>query len=395
MRTHNRCVRTLTLLGLLPLLSACSDGVQAGDLDGEELASRRASRWVQLGGSLNPDPTDYVSAPALLPTRRVHPALAFSSTDPISGEEETRVLRWQGSGWEPVGEPLDGAGPALDGDGPHRLYACTGGGPSVRRWDGTSWAALGGDISEETGYRGTRYQVSGCSDLLLDRSAAPLVVWTADVGAKAHAVYAARWDAQRQRWEGLGPSSLGVRAPTARAAIDPRDRLYVATYSPGGSYGGGATTRVWRWSRGAWTQLGGDLPDTSDPTIAVHENSAYLALHDNPSGELRVLQWQRGAWRSLPSLSSGSQPALAFTASGRPVLGYVDPSVPAALRVDTLERGVWVHTGPGVSDVNDQIVGALDLSLDRSGRPMLAWSEQDADGARSHLRVKRYSLPLP
>lgn len=70
--------------------------------------------------------------------------------------------------------------------------------------------------------------------------------------SKANAVYAARWNRQQERWEGLGPGSIGGRATDVYVDIDVQDRLYVAAYSPGGSYGGGATTRVWRWSGSSW-----------------------------------------------------------------------------------------------------------------------------------------------
>ena len=58
------------------------------------------------------------------------------------------------------------------------------------------------------------------------------------------------------------------------------DRLYVATFTPGGSYGGGATTRVWSWDGATWIQLGADMPATADPVIAAGHCRLHLALED-------------------------------------------------------------------------------------------------------------------
>lgn len=391
---RNGSVSCVSLLSaLLAGLGACGGSPVGGD-ELELPAEQRAARWVPLGGDLNPDPAALLSKPSLTGDPRLEPVLGFSSTELDTGIDRTRILRWDSGGWVPLGGPLPEGGPSIGSDGQRRIVACTGGGPFVRRWNGSAWIALGGNISEETGYKGTRYSVGPCGGIVFAQGDTPLVVWSADVGAKANAVYAARWNQQSRKWDGLGPGNIGGRATSVYADIDSQDRLHIAAYTPGGSYGGGATTRVWRWNGSSFDQLGADMPDTDAPVIGVYEDTPYLALHDNPSGAIRVMRWQRDSWRALPSPGPGGSPALGFTESGKLIVAYVESGAPARLRVRYLTGSTWHNAGPNpVAETNGH-VDRLDLTVDGRGRPSLAWTEQDAQG-KSRLFVRRYSAALP
>lgn len=386
-----RCL--LAVSGLL-LLGSCAGPAAEEDDALESAVSSRSASWAPLGGNLSPSSAALVTMVSLAGDPRLQPVLAFSYIDSAQADK-TQVARWSGGDWVALGQPFAALGPSDASDSQRHPYVCVGGGgPFVHRWSGASWAALGGNISEETGYKGSRYQVDSCGGLVLDSTETPIVAWSADVGAKANLVYAARWNRQLQKWEGLGAGSIGGRATSAVLDIDARDRLYVAAYSPGGSYGGGATTRVWRFQGGTWTQLGQDMPGTDSPVIAVYENTAYLALSSHASTALRVLRWQEDSWLDLPSPGGGTLPALDFTPSGKLVLAYVDDGTPARLRVKYLSGGTWHSVGASVSDAAGESIGDLDLSLDARGRPCLAWHEQDASGNTSVL-VRRYGAALP
>lgn len=382
--------------GLL-VLCACGGSAAEGDDDLTLAVSRPAATWVPLGGNLSPDSAALVTALTLASDPRPEPVLALSTLEPATQVEHTVVLRWHDSGWAALGEPLPALGPSLALDRRRHEYVCTGGaGPFVSRWDGARWLALGGNIGEETGYKGGRYQVDRCGGIVIDGSGAPIVAWSADVGAKANVVYAARWNRSLHKWEGLGAGSIGGRATSAYLDIDAQDRLYVAAYSPGGSYGGGATTRVWRWSGSSWSQLGADLPGTDSPVVGVYEDAAYLALYDNASDGISVLRWHKGSWLALPSPGRGTLPALDFTPSGKPVIAYVegDPTTSALLQVKYLSDGVWRSAGTRVADATGQLIDNLELSLDSHGRPSIAWSLQDAQSGKSGVFVRRYEAAL-
>lgn len=384
-------------LGLFAVLSACG-GTSPEDATQDVLAlsaSARQAQWIPLGGDQNPTPSDSGTRISLAGDPRPNPVLAISIPDYVTFTERSKVSLWNSGAWTQLGEPLTGSGPSIGMDSRRRIFACTGGGPYVSRWDGSSWVALGGNISEETGYKGSRYAVYGCGGIVLDSSDTPIVVWSADVGAKANAVYAARWNSDVRKWEGLGEGAIYARATDANIDIDSRDRLYVTTYTPGGSYGGGATTRAWRWNGNRWRQLGADMPATANPVIAVYDNAPYLALHDNATGALQIMRWQHQSWVALPSPGAGDLPALDFTLSGKLVAAYATPDSTTPLQVQYFANGAWSAVGAGLSDAAGDYVGLLDLSIDSQGRPSVGWSQTDSTGSSTSLFVKRYSAALP
>lgn len=349
--------------------------------------------WHQLGGNLNPTPTSYVSAPALAVQGQHAPVLALSSPDPQTLEDTTRVLRWLGSQWQPVGPPLAHAFPRVVMDATGRLFVCAGRGPFVWRWTGARWAPLGGDISTETGYRTSRFGVDGCGGIVLSSSGEPIVTWTADQGAKVNFVYAARFSATRQRWEGLNGMVPSGRSGAVSLAIDDQDRPYVATYSAGGSYGGGNTTQAFRFDSPTWTALGPAMPDTEGPTLAVSGSRVFLALQARATGVISVLRWQGSEWSSLPSPGLGIPGALAVLDSGQPLLTYFEGAEPTVIRLKAFTGAAWDEAGV-VAAVDDPYPG-LALVRDGRGRPIVGIQSRSPSGTFYSVTIQRYSGAFP
>ncbi|MFO0580564.1 MAG: hypothetical protein U1A78_41865 [Polyangia bacterium] len=391
-------VLSALLLSAGACLVGCSGAAaeDEGSVEQESVSAHHASRWVLLGDSLNPAPEEEVAAlalsaaPALRPGAQ--PLVGFSTAS------QTRAFVLTGNRFKPLGEPLPGPSSALALGSRHDIYACTAdtylGGPFVHRWDGSRWRPVGGDISVETGYARPapqRYVLQGCGDIVL-AGAVPVVAWSALVGAKAHAAYVARFNAQQGRWEGLEPGISG-RNPDVALAVDEAGPLHAVTFSPGGSYAGGNTTRVWRFGASGWSQLGSDLPDTTEPRLATRDHALYLALGrvGSASGVMQVLRWQGGAWRELPSPGEGSVRSLALTDTGRPLVAFTDLGVPARLRVSRFADGAWRELGSGVADVNRPGLGVV-LDLDARDRPVVLFSDSVQEGStqRYDVQVARY-----
>lgn len=391
------------LSALLLTAGACLAGC-AGAAPGEEetveqesVDAHRASRWVPLGGSLNPAPQEAVEALALAAS----PALR-SGAQPLVGlatPTDTRAFVLTGSRFQPLGEPLPGPSSAVALGSRREIYACTAdtysGGPFVHRWDGSRWSAVGGDISVETGYARPapqRYVLQGCGGIVL-AGEVPVVAWSALVGVKSHAAYVARFDTQRGRWEALEPGLSG-RNPDVSLTADEAGPLYAVTFSPGGSYAGGNTTRVWRFGASGWRQLGSDLSDTTEPRLAARDHGLYLALGrtGSASGAMQVLRWHGGSWRELPSPGPGSARSLSLTLRGRPLLAFTDPGAPTRLRVSYLAAGSWHELGSGVAEVSQPDLG-VSLDLDARERPLVLFSNPVQQGStqRYDVQVARYS----
>lgn len=362
----------------------------------ESVSAHHASSWVQLGGSLNPAPQEDVGALALAASPALRP-----SAQPLVGlstSTETRAFVLTGSRFKPLGEPLPGASSALALGSRRAIYACTAdtysGGPFVHRWDGTRWSAVGGDISVETGYARPapqRYVLQGCGGIVL-AGEVPVVAWSALVGVKSHAALVARFNAQSGRWEAMEPGLSG-RSPDVSLTVDEAGSLYAVTFSPGGSYAGGNTTRVWRFGTSGWSQLGSDLPDTTEPRLAARDHALYLALGrtGSASGAMQVLRWQGGSWRELPSPGEGSARSLTLTLAGRPLLAFTDAGTPTRLRVSYLADGSWHELGSGVADVSQPDLGVV-LDLDARERPLVLFRSPVQQGStqRYDVLVSRY-----
>lgn len=394
--------QTVSLLfgGLLIAMSAC-EGSPAEGSEGtiDDALSLRPARLKPLGENLNSESHAVTGGPALVAAPGIQPVLAFSTLDSESLLSKTKILRWSGNQWTSLGgnatPPLDAAGPALALDSKHRLYLCTGeGGPFVKRWNGQEFASLGGDISEEAGYKGFRYSVSGCDAMVLYAGDVPIIVWSAHQGPKADFIYVARWQEETQRWQGLGIDGIGVRATRASLSLDAQGRPYVTSYTPGGSYGGDATTRVWRWDGSAWLKLGADLPNTDGPIIAHRDTKIFLVLHDNGTNRIEVMRWNGTAWRNLSSPGSGNEPALDFSTSGKMTLAYVDAENSSLIRVKYLVHDLWHEIGTKVAESSPQAT-SVSLRIDAVGRPVLAWLTTDTAGNATGVFAARYNAPIP
>ena len=150
--------------------------------------------------------------------------------------------------------------------------------------------------------------VDACGGIALDSSSNPIVTWEAKVGAKAWAVFAARWDEDQKSWKGLGEGAVaGGRAVSTYIDINANDHPYLATTITNGVVRNRVTTtQVWRWKeRGSWKQLGADMPGAEDAVIGIYENSTFLAMHhsaeDPDTGEIltdeiRLMRWREGSW---------------------------------------------------------------------------------------------------
>lgn len=175
----------------------------------------------------------------------------------------------------------------------------------------------------------------------------------------------------------------------------------VATFTPGGSYGGGNTTRVFRRDGAAWAQLGGDAPGTSEPTVAIHGHKAYLAYGVAGPGlspMVTVMQWRGNGWQVIAPALPGDGPRIAFTRSGTLVLAYRaseeisgEPER-SALRVVHLVHGEWYAVGDELADLTAKVAWQA-IAMDGLGRPVVAWRQQD--DATSALFVRRFSDTLP
>ena len=449
------------------------------------------SQWAGLGGSDSGNGLSNVTGRS-----SVDPSLKVDASDrPVaawSAGGEIYLKRWNGSAWVELGGSATaggvsanagvslGASLALDGSG-NPVVAWqdrTSGNAEIylKRWNGTSWVELGGSATAG-GISGTATDSQEPS-LGLDPSGNPHVAWTEQTGLGAtEAVYVKSWNGSS--WvelagsaSGSGMSNTAGRAGAPSLAVDASGRPVLAylhvlaagtdvflklwdgaqwTELGGSASGGGISGNLlatpgplwpslalgpagipavswvhWsggyphvyfrRWDGAQWAELGGSGAGSGvsdafngvyEPVVAVDSSgNPTLGWHGDDPGirQVYVRQWDGAQWRELGTTSAGAggvsrsarrseEPSLSMDASGRPIVAWQDGSSGNyEIYLRRWDGTQWAElggsaTGGGVSNTP----GAsryLSMALDPAGNPVIAWQEAIS---WSYVYVKRWN----
>ncbi len=231
------------------------------------------------------------------------------------GAPASRIARWDGRTWSPVGDGVSGSVSALcvfddgSGSGP-ALYAggaftTAGGVPALRiaRWDGRDWSAVGGGMDVDVSCLSVFDDGSGSGPALYAGGA-----FTTAGGVSAHRI--ARWDGSG--WSALGGGMIGsFDGVGALAVYDDGSGAGPALYA-GGRFtaaGGVPANRIARWDGRGWSALGSGMNDTVLALITFDVGDGagpalYAAGRFTSAGGVaasRVARWDGDAWSALGS----------------------------------------------------------------------------------------------
>ena len=237
--------------------------------------------------------------------------IAGGSFRHAGGVEVNGIAAWDGEQWHPLGGGLGGASPPIvwaltvfDGDlvaGGNFLQA---GGQTVNRiarWDGTRWAPLG---------TGMNNRVEALTVYRRELIAAG--AFTQAGGTLVNRV--ARWDGNR--WAPLsGPTDVGVDAVVMSLAV------YDGALVAGGVFrraGGVEANLVAQWDGEQWSALGDgfDSVRTSSPSVrslTVYDGGLVAAGSFTHTGDLpvnQVARWDGDGWSALGDGLDGVMPHL-------------------------------------------------------------------------------------
>ncbi len=287
------------------------------------------------------------------------------------------VARFDGSTWSAVGSGGvsngevralasydDGSGAVLVAGG---TFTSIDGVPASRiaRWDGSSWAELGGGVVASSG-------ATYVSDLaVFDHGAGPQLYaggWFTSAGGVAVASIA-RWNGTV--WQPLGAGVLG--APSALAVYDSGSgpALFVGLELASlngvpGAFG------IARWNGASWSAVGGGLWNASGARdLVVYDSGSgpqlYAIGNFRKAGQLDVsglARWNGTTWSDVgggltptaPFASAGSTLGV-FDEGGSPVLfaaGFAESSSTSG----GIFRGLARWDGSAWSEVNGGVRGA-------------------------------------
>ena len=226
----------------------------------------------------------------------------------MGGAPATRIAKWDGAAWSPLGPGLNSAvntladfagelhaGGSFSGDGVSLLSR-------VARWDGAAWRPLAGGLNADV-------LALAPADLGAGMALYAAGSFTAADGLPAVGV--ARWDGVA--WAPLGAGlQAGAKTGLALAAHD--DGSGVALYI-GGSFlgaGGQPSPNIARWNGSAWLAAGAGL---DAPVRALAEFSGALIaggdfLASGPTPAAHLARWDGAGWTEFAGGANGPVHAL-------------------------------------------------------------------------------------
>jgi hypothetical protein len=266
---------------------------------------------------------------------------ASGSFNAIGGVAASRIARWDGTSWSPLGPGVTSAGQIAvydEGNGP-QLFSLGGFTQATRiqRWDGTNWTGLG------TGLVGGKAETLGTFD---DGSGEALyVAGQFSVAGQVSVRNVARWD-------GIAWSDVGGGLEQEFGASTELSTMLVHDDGSGSAlYIGGPiesaglgpnkidATGLVRWNGTAWSAPGGGLaPSSSVVSLVVTDLGAGTQLY---AGGPKVVQtgntlasWDGTSWSAVNGLGQGEVHSLCAFDDGAGAGG-----------VDLYVGGTFFHAG--------------------------------------------------
>jgi len=255
------------------------------------------------------------------------PALYVGGTFKVAGgTPASRIARWDGQSWEPLGAGISGdivmgssILPALvgsltvfnDGTGERLIaggrFSMAGGvaANNIAMWDGSTWTALGAGVTGLTPF--ARNGVKALAEFDDGTGVALYAGGDFTIAGGAPANNIAKWDGSS--WTTLGSGMDG----SVNALIEFDDGGGVALFGGGffATAGGLPARGIAKWDGSAWTAVGGStngavntLVEYDDGTgVALYAGGQFSIAGVTPANN--VASWDGSSWTALGSGTAG------------------------------------------------------------------------------------------
>lgn len=286
--------------------------------------------WERLGNTVGFTNTNSFTDPAIAINAADQPVVAYSQVG------TTYVKQWNGSTWVQLGDALttDNLGywqdVTIDGqDQVLVVYQDGSGGDGyqtfVKQWNGTSWSLMGGNLKvNASGYDLDNAIAIGPDDR-------PVVAFSEVVTGEGANVYVRKWNGSS--WAQLG-GALDLTPTTyvyePDVAVDSQNRPVVVWVEP--VPGQSNNVYVKRWNGSTWDQLGGalDVSLTANPffaTVKINTQDQPVVVFTE-GGVIYSMTWNGSGWvqgSTSYSFGTGTPTMPAFALDGdTPIVTWVE-----------------------------------------------------------------------
>jgi hypothetical protein len=317
-----------------------------------------------------------------------------------------RVRRWDGQAWTSLPSPTTPGRTAyqialvlLPGGDPVVAWTEGVGGPNsilVRRWSGSAWTAFGSATGDLNNAAGT--YANGPALATDGVTGQPVVGWVED-GPYPFAAVVKRWDGTAFTLVGGGvvplsaagsyadPGDPGVSLATAGSTV-----LVAWTELDSGT--GRSAVRVHSSVPGtsSWTPLGAEISvapgvSTRRPSLGVDGSTPVIAFYEVEACPtcarlLQVMKFANG-WVRVGSTELNRQggqlasnPRLVVAGASRYTVAWQETPTPNKVHVSSWDGSLWAPQEQlGLRGSQSGVADQVELALDASGVPCVAWSE--------------------
>jgi hypothetical protein len=318
--------------------------------------------------------------------------------DSVGGVAASRIAKWDGSEWTPLGSAgfagsvyalatFDdglGGGPALYVGGD---FVIAGGvlSPSIAKWDGSSWSAVGnGEVD-------TVVALATYDDGLGGGPA--LYACVNDFyGGGTGPDFIAKWDGRSWSAVGSGLNNSAIALTSFDDGSGGGPALYVAGYFT--AAGGVAANRIAKWDGVSWSALGSGLNDGATTLTSFDDGSGsgpalYVGGNFTTAGGQaanRIAKWNGVSWSALGDGLSGIVTTLTSFddgSGGGPALyaggNFTTAGGVTANRIAKWNGASWSALGSGI-DGPPNALAAFDRGAGSESVLFVVGSFSHADG---------------
>jgi hypothetical protein len=393
---------------LIATISTVLNGVtdKAGNVATVASTNFTAPDWVSLGGSLNIDASKSALFSDIALDSSGNPIVTWHEDDGTS--YNVHVKKWNGATWASLGGILDfnsgknafAPSIALDSSGNPTIAwqepVDTSNNIYVKKWNGTTWTSLGGFLDV---HANTKAELAA---IALDSSGNPIVTWNENDGTSNN-IYVKKWNGTT--WVSLGEHldlNKNAEAKTPSIVLDSSGNPIVTwTESDGVTY----NIYVKKWNGTTWVSLGGvldfnyplDQQDAVEPSIVIDSigNPIVAWREGGTTLDIYVKKWNGTTWVSLGGhldfdvSKNTSLPAIAIDASGNPIVTWQENDGNTGnIYVKKWNGTTWISLGGIVDlDASKHAVKPA-IALDSSGHPVISWHEQ-TPATNYQIRTKK------